>query len=157
MITWTLQLAFLQFDIRCWTVETAVKIILEPDTSPGRIGLLNDQLLPRTAFWDVEMWVRPEVLRRDQINRSPHPASLQCLMWLLARNLNPHACHKDALGCWFVFTCFVYCTFHRLTEGSHYGAAVFLALLLTPERPRRPASVGINLGNTNSRKLQKYT
>lgn len=62
------------FDITCWTVATALKIILEPDTSPGRIGLLTDQLPSRTAFWEAKMWVRPEVLRRDQID-PPTPTS----------------------------------------------------------------------------------
>lgn len=62
------------FDTTRQTVAAAVKITLESDTSPGRIGLLTDQLPPRTAFWEAEMWVRPEVLRRDQIDTPPPPS-----------------------------------------------------------------------------------
>lgn len=63
------------FDITCWTVAAAaaaaVWIILQPDTSPGRIWLLAGRQPPRTACWEAEMWVRPEVLRRDKTD--PHP------------------------------------------------------------------------------------
>lgn len=97
MITWTPQSAFLWFDTTCWTVAAAVKITLEADTSPARIGLLNDQLPPRTAFWEVEMWVRLEVLRRDQIDHPPLPLP-HCFMWPLARNLNPQNCRERRLG-----------------------------------------------------------
>lgn len=69
--------------------------MLEPDTSSGRIGLLTEQLSPRTAFWEAEMWVRPEVLRRDQIDPPPLPPP-QGLLWPLLHNLNPQAGEKNA-------------------------------------------------------------
>lgn len=114
MITWTLQSPFFcadMLDITCWKVATAVKITEEPDTSPGRIGLLTDQLPPRTAFWEAEMWVRPEVIRRDQTDPPPpSPLSSQRLMWTLPHNLNPQHARKTLwlLICWhplcFLFT-----------------------------------------------------
>ena len=91
-----------------------MKIMLEPDTSPGRIGLLSEQLSPRTAFWEAEMWVRPEVLRRDQID----PPPTQCLLWPLLHNLNPQASEDSGLGCWCVETHygFVKCIFLNSTD-----------------------------------------
>lgn len=61
-------------DITCWTLAVAVKNIPEPHTSPGMIGLQSDQLPPRTALWEAEMWVKAEVLRRDQIDTPPLPS-----------------------------------------------------------------------------------
>lgn len=62
-------------DITCWILAAgaavAEKITVEPDTSPGRIGLLNGQLLPRAAFWEAEMWVTLEVLTWDQMGPLP--------------------------------------------------------------------------------------